>query len=257
MVLPGRDFSRVIWPVRLEGNGFGFNSVSELPPFFSNFDRRITLLERRYIDDELWDEGLNRLQLRKKRLSSKNPLSFSFQFHRRPTAERKVPAGGGCLQTIVLVWCNNTWGISVHLRASEITARLLADIAFVKWAVDQIVKLTGVSKWPENPKIFWTIELASQMKYLIPSFLFHTYGEQSVLDFFVSGPDFPAILPGTQVTPNLWTDTITKHFWEEFIHPEKIKWMQRRRWSDKFLAITKTDWNEAKKVREELQSADL
>jgi hypothetical protein len=233
MLIPNRDFSRVIPHVRLVAEeGFGLPSnLNKLPQFFSNYDRRMTLLGNRYIDPELWQEGVERLVARRSRMARTNPLSFVIPFHRRATSERKVPAGGGCLQTITFIWVNGRWELHVALRASEITARLIADMLFVKRSVNAIVEEVNFKKWEPKTRIVWDIALASQMKYLVPLYVLFAEGEGQVINEYTSGKP-----------EGIWQNIIWEHFWDTFIYPERITWAQRRKWSEKFLEMTSAPW---------------
>ncbi len=235
MLIPTRDFTRVTRYVRLRAtNGFGLPRLEDLPPFFSSYERRANLLRKRYVDEQLWHEGVDRLKLKSKRMARTNPLSFVVAFHRRATSERGVPAGGGCLQTITFVWCDGVWSLHVYLRASEITARLLADLVFVNEAVNQIVEEVPIKKWdPKNAEIVWDLALASQMKYMIPIFLLYLKGEDFVVNYFSKEE---------QPDDSNWVKTVRSHFWDTVIWPDRISWAQRRKWSEKFLEGTNTDW---------------
>lgn len=239
MLIPNRDFSRIIPNVRITSEG-GFGLPKILPPFFANYSRRLDLLGARYIDEDLMDLAINRLIARRTRMARSNPMSFVIPFHRRPTPERKVPAGGGCLQTITFIWVNGRWQLHVLLRASEITARLIADIVFVRSVVRTVVKAVDFKKWDPKTEIIWDIALASQMKYMVPVFYLYAYGDEKVREQYMNEePDSP------------WRKAIWEHFWDTFIHPERITWQQRRKWSEKFLEATRdTDWHSDSRVRE-------
>jgi len=225
MIMPGRDFSHAKYNVQLRvTNGFGL--PDDPPPFF-NMERRLKTLETRYIDPDLWKEGVERLLARRDRATGTYPNTFLVQFHRRETRERKVPAGGGCLVSLNFTWFKKRWHLHVLSRASEITARLLADMYFVERAVNRVIEEAQVRKWdPDNLIIDWTLLLPSQMKYMVPIFLLFVEGEEAIKSMMVDPP------------LNDWHKIVQEHFWKEFIFPEKIKWAQRRKWSEKFLTWT-------------------
>ena len=239
MLMSSRDYTRVYWPVRLHvAGGFGFDESNryELPSFYANYQNRIRLLANRYIDSELWEEGISRIKTRERRMSSRNPLSFVIQFHRRPTNERKVPAGGGCLTQITFVWYQNLWHLNVTLRASEITAALIGDIAFVQWVVEQVKDRVRLKNWDDGfLEIVWDIALASQMKSIIPLFLLYTRGDLGTFEFLFRDPS--ACDP--------WLGEVIEHFWETFIYLEKVTWHRRQRWTKRFLEATNVDWQKA------------
>lgn len=242
MHIPTRDYTRVTWPVRLSvTRGFGFDGSDheDLHGFFKDYSHRIKLLHKRYIDPELWEEGMLRLQARAGKLSSRNPLSFIFQFHRRRTSERKVPAGGGCLSQIVFVWFQGKWGLHVTLRASEITASLMGDFVFVHYLVDRIRNEVNLKHFdPDNLEIFWDIALASQMKAIVPLFILYTRGDMAVLDWMYRNP---------KEIDNPWEANVVQHFWDTFLHPDRISWGARRRWTNRFYEVTEIDWQVAYK----------
>lgn len=231
MLMPGRDFSFVKYNIELDAQGFG---LPETPPPLFNKDRRVKLLEKRYIDPYVWDEGINRLIERRDRSTGSQPNSFLMLYHRRDTNERKVPAGGGCLVSLNFTWWNKGWHLHILSRASEITNRLLGDSYFVKHSVDKIIEATGLKKWdPENVHITWNLLLPSQMKYMVFHFLLYTEGVEVLKDFVTSPPK------------NAWQEVVIEHFWKEFIHPEKISWAQRRKWSEQFIKETpEVNWGD-------------
>jgi len=241
MHIPSRDYTRIVSPVRLHVCcGFGFDGSEDLhllPPFYANYENRIKLLSKRYIQSDLWEEGIGRLQARQSRFQLKNPLSFVLQFHRRATTERKVPAGGGCLTQLTFIWINGRWSLHVTLRASEITAALMGDLVFVEYITRRVCEEVRMKNWDSNElEIVWDIALASQMKAIIPLFLLYTGGDENVWRQMFKDPD----------TLNEWHGSVVQHFWDVVIYPERITWHQRRRWSTKLLAASGLDWNIAR-----------
>jgi hypothetical protein len=252
MYMSSRDYTRVCSVVRMHvAGGFGFNAdqYSMLPEFFAKYQNRINLLAKRYIDPPLWEEGIARIKDREKRMQLKNPLSFVIQFHRTATRERKVPAGGGCLSQVIFIWNEGRWALHVTLRASEITAALMGDIVFVEWIVRQVaerVKLKNLDL--DNMEIVWDIALASQMKSIIPLFLFYTGGDERVLGALFRDPK----------EQNIWFADVINHFWHTFVHLERVTWHRRQRWTKQFLERTEVNWKKAykkwgKEFNEELQ----
>jgi len=239
MLMSSRDYTRVYWPIRLHvSGGFGFDNstYNELPGFYANYENRIKLLSKRYIDLDLWEEGIARIKAREKRMSIRNPLSFVLQFHRRATNERKVPAGGGCLTQLTFVWYQNLWHLHVSLRASEITAALMGDIAFVQWLVEMVKSKVRLKNWDDDSlEIVWDISLASQMKSIIPLFLLYTRGDLGTLEKLYCDPK----------TCDPWFADVVEHFWETFIHIERVTWHRRQRWTKRFLEATEVDWDVA------------
>lgn len=240
MYMPSRDYTRVLWPVRLHvSNGFGFDGYKDhkkLPPFYAKYENRIKLLAKRYIDVNLWMEATKRLKFKEKKMSAKNPLSFTYLFHRKETRERKVPAGGGCLNHVTLVWFDGRWSLHVNLRASEITAALIGDIAFIEWIVKQIREEVRLKNWSDDElEVVWDISLASQMKSIIPLFLQYTGGDHRVLESMYRDPK----------NENEWFADVIRHFWHVFIHLERVTWHRRQRWTKQFLNTTKVDWSRA------------
>lgn len=242
MHIPNRDYTRIVWPVRLHiCCGFGFNAEVDgydwLPRFYMDYPRRIKLLANRYIDSDLWEEGIVRLKARERRFQLKNPLSFVIQFHRRRTQERKVPAGGGCMTQVTFVWIDGRWALHVSLRASEVTAALIGDIAFVEWITRRVREEVRMKNWDEgNLEIIWDIALASQMKSITPLFLLFTGGDENV---------WHNLFKDTRGL-NEWHASVINHFWDTFIYPEKITWHRRQKWSNRFLELTEIDWRNAK-----------
>ncbi|MDE2098832.1 MAG: hypothetical protein KGL39_16385 [Patescibacteria group bacterium] len=227
-LIPGRDFTNTRYNVQLHGeHGFQMPLVA---PWWQK-ERRITLLEKRYIDPDLWDEGVNRLIERRDHMAGSQPGNFSIMFHRRPTKERKVPSGGGCLISINFTWFKGRWNLHVLSRASEITYRLLADMYFLQYSVERAVAESNLKKWnPDDFTIDWTLLLPSQMKSMAPIFLQHVGGDEAVRRYM------------TWLPLHDWQRTVQAHFWGEFIYPEKITWAQRRKWSNLFFDETKADW---------------
>jgi len=222
MLMPGRDFSYAQYHITLTAtNGFGI--PEKLPPFFQP-SKRLSLLAKRYIDPEFWDAGVGRMLERQSKLTGSYPSTSVIVFNRRATKERKVPAGGGCLISINFTWFQKKWHVHILSRASEITARLLGDVLFLEHCVARAAREAQLKKFDiDNVELKWTLLLPSQMKYMVPLFLLYTHGEEELLRFMTSCPKTP------------WQETIKQHFWQEFIYPDKIKWMQRRKWSEKFL----------------------
>jgi len=241
MYMSSRDFTRVFSPIRIHTlGGFGFDldtRDSTLPPFYSKYENRVNLLDKRYIDEELWETALARLILREKKMTRTNPLSFVFPFHRRATNERKVPAGGGCLTQFTFVWYEERWQLHVTLRASEITVALAGDIAFVHHLVQRVKNRVRFRNWDDDKlEIFWDMSLGSQMKVVIPLFLLYTRGDLEVLDLMYKDP---------RKIENKWFADIVTHFWDIFIHPERVTWHRRLRWTRQFLGATQVDWQKA------------
>jgi len=217
----GRDFSYMSYNKVLEGKGWG---LPETHPLL-NPGRRVKLLRGRYIHDILWKEALERLRLKGTK-SSQGPMSFVLPFYRT----KNTPTGGGCLISLVFSWYNKTWRIHIMSRASEITVRLLGDLYFIKSMVDEVLEEIPLKNWPENPEISWTLLMCSQMKHVMPYYLLKTRGEEFVKQYVLSEPQHLRHLG------------IIEYFWTEGMHPDRIKWMQRRKWSDKFLEDAQLDW---------------
>lgn len=229
----GREFSYMTYNCQLTTEG-GFGLDPEVTKPFLDPERRIKLLRSRYIDPPLWQEGIDRLELKRRNLGG--PMSYVFPFHRPATS---APTGGGCLISVVLSWYDKKWRIHVMSRASEITIRLLGDMYFVKRMVDEIIEEVPIRNWPgtDNVPIDWTLLLCSQMKHVMPFYLLITKGEQWVKKA-VTGK--APLLLGEP--PNLRVQGMIDYFWELTLHPEVITWAQRRRWSEKFLEYAQKDW---------------
>ncbi len=226
----GREFSTVAYNIQFNAFGWGLPAENEyLDPV-----RRVRLLTKRYINEPMWEEAFNRLNDKKKKQGG--PMSFTFPFYRSADS---APTGGGCLISLSFTWWEKKWHIHVMSRASEITTRLLGDIYFVKHCVDRILKDLNyeLKKWPEDNEveISWNLLMASQMKHVVPFYILDTHGEEKLEEYILAEPrDFRQ--KGVQ-----------DYFWDQTLHPEKINWAQRRKWSDKFVERVDLDkWLELK-----------
>jgi len=219
----GRDFSYMTYNITLSAKGFG---LPESNPFMKQ-DRRIKLLRGRYVHDILWKEALQRLK-EKGTKSSQGPMSYVMPFYRT----KSTPTGGGCLISLVFSWYNKSWKIHIMSRASEITIRLLGDMYFLESMVKEVLEEVPLKNWPgDNLQIDWTLLMCSQMKHVMPYYLLHTRGEDFVREYMLAEPQHLRHLG------------IIEYFWGDGVHPERVKWMQRRKWTDKFLKeANHTDW---------------
>lgn len=230
---PRRESSSVTYGCEISGIGF---NLPEAQPFVG-VDRRIRLLRGRYVDPTLWNESLNRLDLKKKNLGG--PMSYVFPFHRAATG---APTGGGCLISVTLSWYRKSWRIHVMSRASEITIRLLGDMYFIQHMVDEIIEQIPLKNWPEKPPINWHFLMCSQKRYVIPYYLLHTRGEAFVLDYM------------TDPKPkNLRHSGVQEYFWDSIVHPERVTWVQRRKWSEKFMRDSTLEWGALELARLQAQ----
>jgi len=220
---PAREFSYMTYDVRIRGVGLGLPVTSNLLP---KPERRVNLLRGRYIDTELWDEAMNRLDLKKKKLGG--PMSYIFPFHRK-----NAPTGGGCLAHIILTWYNKDWRVYVTSRASEITYRLLGDMYFVDSCLHEILEKVPLKNWNwDTLPLCWNITLASQLKHMMPFYL-QQQGEERLLWRIVIGKVGPH---------NLRVKGMIEYFWANIIHPETVTWAQRRKYSEQFMKFTEIDW---------------
>ena len=221
----GRDFSIARYNVRLHANSLLL--PNEWPPLFTK--RRLTILDKRY---KLHQDDIERLR---KSSGGSYPKSFSLLFRREETTERGIPSGGGCLISIVFTKYNGRWHVHVLSRASEISVRLLSDMYFIRQKIDEVTEEVNLQKkgWdPAKVSVTWTLLLPAQMKYMVPIYLYLTHGEDYVVDYL------------TQTPAHKWQWVVQEHFWNVMISPENIKWQQRKRWCDKFLDWTDTDWKD-------------
>lgn len=238
MYMSSRDYTRVVPGLYMVAkHGFGFNPVKneyvDMPGFYAKYGSRIQLLAKRYVDPLFWDEGIIRLKSKQGKLTKTNPLSFAMQFHRRETRERKVPTGGGCLQSATFAWVYGKWQLHIHLRASEITAALSGDIAFMEWIVRQVRSEVKLRDWNDDFEIHWTIALASQMKSIIPLYLLYSGGDEKVVTYMYRDPS----------KEHAWFADVINYFWNTFIYIEKTTWHRRQRWVKQFLNKSDIEWS--------------
>lgn len=235
LFLPNRDYA-------IFGSGITLRCDSlTLPqgvsPLF-DVERRIKLLTRKYINESLWNAGVEGLREMKHTTSTGPfPKSFLLQFQlSNPNLE--TGKGGGCLIGLVLSWVNNKWNLHVYSRITEITINLLADMYFVQSLIRKLV-YEGDLKRVDFPILntTWNFALVNQKRDRVPIFLLFNWGDGFVREFMLSEPT------------NHWQKVIIEHFWKTFIYPEKVNWAQRKRWSLKFLELSELDWNKVKEAR--------
>lgn len=226
--LLNRDFGLSKFNMTLRAERFGLPDVP--PPFFTW--NRLDVLKKRYVNQALWDEGVNRIAKKGDKMAS--PMTFTVMFHRRDTSEMKVPTGGGCLVAMHLLIFKKKYRLHFTMRASEVTCRLLSDMYFFRMmaremqeAVAKKNKFLAKNLDVDNIPIDITILLASQVKHYIPIFMLFQQGPEAVEKFFTSKPKTE------------WQARLLHHFFEDFIWPENITWSQRKKWSEKFY-----DWHE-------------
>lgn len=215
-----RSFSCVKADVRIDAVGWGLPKDH----YLVKHDRRTKLLKKRYHNEKMWTEAVERFKKRAGKLSAGAPLTFSFPFYR---AADTAPAGGGCLLALTLGWWNGAWFMNVHSRASEITYRLLGDIYFVKHMLDEEILAKFKPKtFPdvEQLPVSWNLLLASQMSHVLPYWLMKEEGEA----------DFKLLVGQRKDGLNLREQALIDVFWDETTRPDTITWAQRRRWAERF-----------------------
>jgi len=229
-----RDFALTRYNVILKAENLKL--PEEWPPFFT--EQRLKRLAGRYINTPLWEEDISRI--RNHSTTKSSPKSMVVMFRRQRTSEAKIPKGGGCLVSLSFTWFKNKWHIHVLSRASEITARLLSDMYFVRRCIDRVVEEGNIKGFdPDNTDLIWNILLPTQLKYMVPLFLLLTEGREKVKEYLL-----------TDDYINEWHKVVQDHFWKVVIYPDKIKWKQRARWCEKFLSWSKINWHELNPLRE-------
>ena len=222
----GREFSTVTTDINIAGCGFG---LPESSIFLPHPERRVHLLERRYINQPLWDEALNRLFDRRKLLTG--PMSWVFPFYR---SGPDTPTGGGCLISLVFVWFRKAWSLEVNSRASEITYRLFGDMYFMQERVRKVADAIELRNFDiETVPINWHLTMASQIKHTLPLYLLQEHGDESMLQIAMADP---------RTLSNSRLVYLQEYFWKHIVHPETVTWAQRRKYSEKFLEISRLDW---------------
>jgi len=241
-----------IQDMKMEAWGFGLPDVTiPLMGVTGTADKRIKLLEKRYVQPELWDHcisvirasprltnaprtartarNLNPVRTKPSKLASQSILLFRPGNYQEGTA----PDGGGCLIAIVLTRFDKHNGIHVFSRASEVGKALLGDLYFVRHLVRRAIAESGLEGWNEEElHIRWTATQASQRTYFTPLVLQGYGGDQAVYDFYAKPES------------NRWDRFLKRYFWGNTLFPEREKWGQRRRYGKLFLANAEFDWHE-------------
>lgn len=145
--------------VTIHAQGFGLPESSVLLR-----DKRVDLLEQRYINDEVWEACKQRFH------RAASSATHVFRFERTG----KGPKAGGCLLSVVLIKEGKRYRVMITSRAEEATMAMLADIAFLERTLDNLARDLNISNdWHE---ITWHIGLTHQNRVFVPVYMFDVYG---------------------------------------------------------------------------------
>ena len=128
----------------------------------------------------------------------------------------------------------------VKSRASEITTRLLGDMYFIQDCLEHINNLVPLKGLEDlgTLDIRWSIILCTQMKHALPYHLLKLRGEEFVYD----------LMTRAEIDSHSRQESeLRKYFWEYTLHPKRVTWAQRRKWSEKFITDTELDWETLEK----------
>lgn len=177
--------------VQINAHGFGLD-----PKFPFHESRRVALLEKRYLDQGLWDENVARLQWATRNGSSIFTFparSYNFLLHRDSSLKRN-PRGGGCLLGMSLTFDRGVLSLDILSRASESVCALYGDFLFVEYLLDKALKEGGVTKFPRagyQMNIRWMISIAYQNSVYGPPFLLWNWGPEKFQRWLDGKEHFP------------------------------------------------------------------
>lgn len=214
--------------------------------------RRLDVLYQRYVNPDLWTEGLERFKQRVRLCASSVPVSYLFQFHRRQVGERKVPKGGGCLGSLSLVYFRGRWTVFIEQRASEVTFALANDIYFIYKVLQRIAEEGNCSFDWENMPIVWRINMGFQTRmYACPAYLM-VYGEEALIKFMDDGKTGDLGKKGMD-----WQLSIYSQMRDVMLNPRPPQEGTRIKWSRYMMARTETDWGDYFEIPTEERSDEI
>lgn len=214
VIIKSMGVSKSLYDITLKASkGFGLPKETSL----TKPEKRIALLTPRYIDEDLWDEGIKRLKDYNKPGSM--PKALAIQFHRtKKVGDRKrVPKGGGCLLSLVITSFKKGWHIEIFSRAAEMTCTLLGDLYFLQHVLGMVKTQADLKNFEvENIDISWHMTTVHQTRFSVPVFLYEYHGKKG--------------LKGLKSLKTEWGEICFSQY-KDMINPEVKKMGTRLMWS--------------------------
>ncbi len=218
---------------RIDAVGFGL--PDRVPHYVlkdGKAEKRVKTLTKRYIQEDHWERGMRQIRNCPKMQGTKSSLEAATINFFRDSTKTQTPRGGGCLNSMTFYSFGKQRGVTVYMRASEVTKALTGDMYFFRYLIQKAI---------DDADLRWDIEAINlhlrcvysvQKPYNVPVFLLEVpQGERELFKRMTRDP------------MHKWEYAVQRYFWKFTLFEERINWGPRKRLAEIFRERSTLDWH--------------